>query len=462
VVLPFRVLRPDPETDFLAFSLPDAIATSLSGIGSLIVRSSATAARFAGEVPDFKALAAEADVDRVVMGTLLRSGGQLRAAAQLVEAPGGTLLTSHTIQSSLGDLFRLQDDIARRVVEALSLPLAGSMASPVPDAPQNPRAYEFYLRANELSRTYEGLARARDLYLRCLELDPTFAPAWAHLGRCHRVIGKYIDGTPDSETNAQEALNRALALNPRLSVAHKFYANLEADIGQTQHALMRLLGEANRHGNDPELFAGLVHACRYCGLYDESIAAHAEARRLDPNVPTSVEQTLLMTGDINRLLGVEPTRIDPGADEGIRVIGLGLAGRRDEARRALVDMSQKRRIPLFQSWSEYLMSWLDRHSADMFRGMPTFHGLKIQDDPEAIFLEGWLLCDVGEHERGLGHLQRAVAEGYFVTPTLAGSRQFDALRSLPAFQTLLVEAEAGRRQALAAFDEAGGERLLGR
>src|SRR6266545_657853 len=108
VVLPFRILRPDPETDFLAFSLPDAIATSLSRIGSLIVRSSATAARFAGEAPDLKALAAEADVDRVVTGTLLRSGDQLRAAAQLVEAPGGTLLTSHTVQSSLGDLFRLQ------------------------------------------------------------------------------------------------------------------------------------------------------------------------------------------------------------------------------------------------------------------------------------------------------------------------------------------------------------------
>ena len=72
VVLPFRVLRPDPETDFLAFSLPDAITTSLAGMGSLIVRSSATAARFAGEAPDIKALAVEADVDRVVMGTLLR------------------------------------------------------------------------------------------------------------------------------------------------------------------------------------------------------------------------------------------------------------------------------------------------------------------------------------------------------------------------------------------------------
>ena len=319
VVLPFRVLRPDPETDFLAFSLPDAIATSLSGIGSLIVRSSATAARFAGEAPDLKALAAEADVDRVVMGTLLRSGDQLRAAAQLVEAPGGTLLTSHTVQSSLGDLFRLQDDIARRVVEALSLPLTEESPSPTPDAPHNARAYELYLRANELARTYDGLARARDLYQRCLELDPSFAPAWAHLGRCHRVIGKYIDGAPDSEARAEEAFRRALELNPRLSVAHKFYANLEADIGQAQRALVRLLGEANRHGNDPELFAGLVHACRYCGLYEESIAAHAEARRLDPNVPTSLEQTLLMTGDIERLLAVEPApgrrrrrRRDPG------------------------------------------------------------------------------------------------------------------------------------------------------
>jgi len=98
VVLPFRVLRPDPETDFLAFSLPDAIATSLSGIGSLIVRSSTTAARFAAEAPDLKALAAEADVDRVVIGTLLRSGDQLRAVAQLVEAPDGTLLTSHPMR----------------------------------------------------------------------------------------------------------------------------------------------------------------------------------------------------------------------------------------------------------------------------------------------------------------------------------------------------------------------------
>jgi serine/threonine protein kinase len=139
VVLPFRVLRADPEIDFLAFSLPDAIATSLSGNGSLIVRSSAVAARFASATPDLKALAAEADVDRVVMGTLLRSGDQVRAVAQLVDAPAGTLLSSQTVQASLGDLFGLQDDIARRVSDALALPLSGS--GPVAGRPAAPGAY---------------------------------------------------------------------------------------------------------------------------------------------------------------------------------------------------------------------------------------------------------------------------------------------------------------------------------
>jgi eukaryotic-like serine/threonine-protein kinase len=462
VVLPFHVLRPDPETDFLAFSLPDAIATSLSGIGSLVVRSSATAARFAGDAPDLKALAAEADVDRVVMGTLLRSGEQLRAAAQLVEAPGGTLLTSHTVQSSLGDLFRLQDDIARRVVEALSLPLTGGMPSPRPDTPQNAHAYELYLRANELARSYGGLEAARESYQRCLELDPGFAPAWAHLGRCHRVIGKFITPAADSEVRAEDAFQRALELNPRLSVAHKFYANLEADMGQAPRALVRLLGEASRHGNDPELFSGLVHACRYCGLYEQSIAAHAEARRLDPNVFTSFEQTLLMTGDITRILALERPLAYPGGDEGIRVIGLGLAGRRDEARQALLEMCKTPpRVKAFQTWTEYLMAWLDYRPVDMFVDLSALSTLKIQDDPEAIFQEGWLLCDVGEHEQGLVYLRRAVAKGYFVAATLSGAPAFDALRSDPGFQALLLEAESGGQQTLAAFREAGGERLLG-
>jgi tetratricopeptide (TPR) repeat protein len=276
------------------------------------------------------------------------------------------------------------------------------------------------------------------------------------------VIGKYIYSSLDDEARAEDAFRRALEINPHLSIAHKYYANLEADTGQAPRALVRLLGEASRHGNDPELFAGLVHACRYCGLYRESIAAHAEARRLDPNVVTGLEQTLLMMGDLERLLAVEQPAIVAGADNGIRVIGLGLAGRRDEARRALAVMREAPTgIAAFQTWTNYLMAWLDRRAPDMTVGISALSALKIQDDPEAIFQEGWLLCDVGEHQRAISQLRRAVAKGYFPADTLANSPAFDALRHDSAFQAILAEAEAGRGEALKSFLDAGGKRLLG-
>jgi len=465
VVLPFRVLRPDPETDFLAFSLADAIASSLSALNSLVVRSSAVAARFATDTPDLKALAAEADVDRVVIGALVRAGDRLRVSVQLVHAPDGTLVASHTVQSSMGDLFGLQDDIVSRVAKALSQPLAGSAATPAPapaaDAPRNARAYELYLRGTELARTYEGLARARDVFEQCLGLDPQFAPAWAQVGRCYRVIGKYVKGSADSEPRAEDAFRRALALNPRLPIAHKFYAQLEADIGQTGRALSRLLEQAALRRNDPELFAGLVHACRYAGLYDQSIAAHAEARRLDPNVPTGLEQTLLMAGDIDGIMSIEPPALVAGADDGIRVIGLGLAGRREEARRLLEAMRQPSRIPAFQVWIDCLNAWLDYRPEEMVARLSDFSSLKIRDDPEGIFQEGWLLCDLGEHDTGLPFLRRAVDKGYFAEQTLATRPQFDALRDRADFKRILADAEAGRRRALATFRDAGGEALLG-
>ena len=108
------------------------------------------------------------------------------------------------------------------------------------------------------------------------------------------------------------------------------------------------------------------------------------------------------------------------------------------------------------------MSWIDRRPQDMATQMVGWERLKIQDDPEALFLQGLLLAEAGDRVRSLDMIQRAVSKSYFVAPTLEHSPHFDILRDDPAFQALLVDAQAGRDRALAAFREAGGERLLGR
>jgi hypothetical protein len=119
------------------------------------------------------------------------------------------------------------------------------------------------------------------------------------------------------------------------------------------------------------------------------------------------------------------------------------------------------RVPVFQAWADHLTAWLDRRTSAMLAGIAGPRDLTIRTDPEAHFVQGWLLCDAGSHKEGLEFLQRAVAKGYFAAATLASSQQFDKLRGDLAFQALLADAVAGRQRALTAFRETVGERLLG-
>ena len=225
IVLPLRVFRPDPETDFLAFSRPDAITSSLSSLDSLVVRSSIMAAKFSVEAPDLAEIAEQADVDIVLVGTLLRSGQDLRVSMQLLEAPDGTVLWSHQTQVSLGDLFQLQNDVAQRIVESLASPLVTQELSQTRrDTPATAQAYEYYLRGHQLSAKGH-LSRpdapewqlARDFYRCCAEEDPVFAPAWAQLGHVYRLTEKYFPTeAQDHLTDADAAFQRALSLNPDL------------------------------------------------------------------------------------------------------------------------------------------------------------------------------------------------------------------------------------------------------
>ena len=302
VVLPFRVLRPDPEIDFLGLALADAVSSSLSGL---------SLSRRAFECSGLPLLrrGSGPSGDRHPARRGPGAAGHIaplgRAPEGLDAARGGPRRDAHLVT---------HDGVAgrggvpspgrartgnRRVALALARRL-GDRAS-ARESPTSARAYEYYLRANAVVRDLTKLPVARDLYLQCVAEDPGFAPAWARLGRAHRIIGKYLE-IPQLATHqakAEEALRRALELSPRLPLAHNDGAP-QSGGGRAQEAMVRLLGLAAETRNDAELFAGLVHACRYSGLLEASLEADRRARRIDPGVRTSVHYTYWMLGATSR------------------------------------------------------------------------------------------------------------------------------------------------------------------
>ena len=456
IVLPFRVLRADPDIDFLSFSLADAITTSLSGLESLVVRSSHAATKFAAGPPDLKAIAAEANVDIVLMGTLLRAGDQLRVTTQLLEAPDGTVVWSHTAQVLLGDIFQLQDDLARRIVSSLSLPLTAREHRLLKhDVPASAKAYEFYLRANLVASDAQTWTLARDLYLQCLEEDPRYAPAWARLGRIYRVMAKY--GRADEEENvkrAEAAFTRALEINPDLSIAHNLYAYLEVDLGRARDAMLRLTERARQRTGDPELFAGLVHACRYCGLLDASVAAYEQAIRLDPKIPTSVAHTFFMLGDYERVLMTDVEGIPY-----IRNVALGMLGRDAEALANIKGFAARvqTRLHDFLAGALALYESQPEESASAMRRIVTSDF----KDPEGLFYAARHLAYLGQNDDALVALAKSTAGGFHCYPALARDPWLDSIRALPKFAQILREVEARHREARAAFVAAGGDKVLG-
>jgi TolB-like protein len=451
IVLPFRVLRSDPDTDFLAFSLADAITIGLTGLQSLVVRSSAAALRF-GPDADLKALAADAEVDAALIGTLLRAGGQLRVSAQLVEVPAATVLWSQTIQVPVGDLFSVQDQITNQLVRALAIPLTARERSMLKkDVPASAHAYDLYLRANEIVRDSRQWHAALELYDQVVAEDPNYAPAWVGKGRLHRMLGKYVDGeTAEHFTLAEDALKRALELNPDLSLAENIYAYLEVDLGRSEAAMVRLVRRARERPADPELFAGLAHVTRYCGLLQASIAAAEQAGRLDPAVSTSVVQTYFMRGDYERVLQIAP-------EPYMRGLALAQLGRTEEAIAALRQIGEtapSRLVAYTQAQIELLQGEFV-FSAERIR---TLADIK---DPEGRYYAARNLAQIGHTNEAIEVLKGVVADGFFCLPAFLRDSALDPLRALPEFGAILRDVEARHRRAVISFITAEGDRVLG-
>jgi eukaryotic-like serine/threonine-protein kinase len=458
IVLPFRTPKSDERTDFLNYTLPDAISNSLSAMDNLIVRSTLLAATF-GVQPDPKVVAVEADVDAFLTGSLLRAGDHFRLTCQLIEAPSGSVIWSESANSSLQDLFMLQDELCEHILESLQLPLdERERRSSSRDVPASARAYEYYLRANQiaLTRTVDNMSLARDLYIQCVEESPNYAPAWARLGRVCHFLGKFGDETDGDEERSEQAFSRAFALHPDLPLVHNFFTPVECDRGHTQKAMLRLLERARTRRNDPELFAGLVQACRYCDELDTSVAAHLRGRHLDPHLLTSVAHTYFLMGDYASTLDCYSKKgayyLDCAALVAMGENQTALSKLRERehsggATRAVQGIMRSLRAYLEGNWEE---------CSNAIRAADT----AIRKDPETLFYSARHLARINEIDRAISAVSTAIDGGFLCASAISRDPWFAPLRSLPRCIELMKEAERRRSESHAAFLAAGGEQVI--
>jgi DNA-binding winged helix-turn-helix (wHTH) protein len=399
----------------------------------------------------------------------LRSPGRLLTKEELLTEvwPDATVEESNltvnvsTLRRLLGDddttlYIETVPRLGYRFVHAVSVEHEPAAATaPVPGA-VSIRAQELYARANQIADEADRWETARDLYQACVQDTPDFAPAWARLGRCHRLIAKFSPTRAVREhgwAQASLAFEQALALNPSLSLAHSLYAQFEVDMGLAREAVVRLLVLIDRQGPDAAAFAGLVHALRFCGLLQESRIAHDRARALEPTIATSVAHTCWQLGDFETALA--ETAGDIGYIAGL---ALGSLGRHADAIAALKWREQDTRDNRPRAYLVSLRTALegDRAAslAALLRAMP---GVA---DPEGLYYIARTYAMLGDTVAALRNLRDAVEAGYACYPALAGDAWLEGLRSNPEYHAILETARQGHALAALAFADAEGERIL--
>lgn len=152
---------------------------------------------------------------------------------------------------------------------------------PVVGEPGVARAtYEKFARAKELTaqRSLESIYLARDLYWTCLAEDPTFAPAWAWLGRCCWFLDKFSGNSSANLELAQAAFQRAFTLDPDLAPAHQFFTFVQVDTGHADEAMFRLLKRLQRYLASRSLSAVWSRCCAFEGFFNSHLRRTDEPR----------------------------------------------------------------------------------------------------------------------------------------------------------------------------------------
>jgi serine/threonine protein kinase/Flp pilus assembly protein TadD len=222
-VLSFTDMSPERDQEYFCDGIAEELINSLIRAGGLRVASRTATFALKNKELSIREMGDELNVAHLLEGSVRKAGNRLRINAQLVNVQDGYQPWAETFDREMEDVFAIQDEIARSISRALKGVLTETDEKVAPKAPtENVKAYEFYLRGrqlfHDLSRT--SLDRSRRLFMRAVELDPSYANAWAGIADSSSLIYMYWDATEAQLEQAGEASRKALELDPDAAESH--------------------------------------------------------------------------------------------------------------------------------------------------------------------------------------------------------------------------------------------------
>jgi TolB-like protein/DNA-binding winged helix-turn-helix (wHTH) protein/Flp pilus assembly protein TadD len=318
-VLPLENLSGDPAEEFFAEGITDELITEVAHLNPLRVISRTSVMRYKGTRKPLSEVASELGVDAILEGSVIRSDQQVRVTAQLIEARTDTHLWSAEYTRQMRDVISLQreitGDIARQIRVRL---LPGQLAQLSIAGPVDPAAYEAYLKGRTyLDRMTQAAGGAATQYFgRAIELDPSFAAAYAFLADS-LVLAGGSDSSGKDVPRARAALAKALELDPSLSIAHSRLGIilLEWD-WDWRGAGLEITRALELGPNDRQNHYAYARYLQVMRRREEALAESNRALELDPLSPrviwlkASILSTLGRSDEANQLdhkaLGLDP------------------------------------------------------------------------------------------------------------------------------------------------------------
>ena len=221
-VLPFANMSTDPDNEFFSDGVSEELINHLTKVSELQVSARTSSFAFKGQNVNVRAIASELGVGNVLEGSVRRAGRRIRITAQLIDAASGFHLWSGTFDRELDDIFAVQEEIARSIVEALELTLSARQQRTLEKVPTaDVRAYDYYLRGRQVLQDWrEGLQPALEMFTRAIEIDPGYALAYAGLADTYALLYLWHERDEEHLDRADAASRQALELDPGLAQAH--------------------------------------------------------------------------------------------------------------------------------------------------------------------------------------------------------------------------------------------------